>query len=504
MQDQVGKLIADKYKIEKAIRHSADGGLFQAHHTLMDKPVTLCLLDQRSASDPAAVDTFFESARRSSRLDHQNILKVLDFGTDQNGDVYAVYDAADPETLRTVIRDQAPLPAENAIEIGRQIALGLGSAHAAEVIHGNLTTDNVILADSGNGSYSARLTDFGSADPIARSEDVTESTAGDFAYIAPERCAGTETSDPRGDVYALGVILYEMVAGVAPFTGEKPTDVMLKHIEEPPAPLVAFRQDLPPNVEPVILKALAKDPDLRYQTAADVADALAGLQTPVKTLPAAAVATAASGSFWKSAFIILVGVGLLAAALIYATSVKQTDPQTVLQPDPNGLPVQPINPATGTQEQALAAMPDMLSDSVNDPASLVPSDSMPGGDGYNPWAGGGPPPGAPDYYPPGGQLMTIEPGAGSQFMPPDGCVLQPSGILLCPKPLTPGNANTKPPPSPAPETPANANTVTPSPTKPDPQGTQPAAKPSPKPPAQKPAPAGTPENGASEPGDSGF
>ncbi len=497
MQDQAGKLIADKFNVGKAIRHSPDGDLYQAQHTLMDRPVTLCLLDERSSANPDAVKTFFDSARSLARLDHPNILTVIDFGTDKGGAAYIVCDAPDAETLRTIIREQSPLPVENATEMARQIALALEAAHSADVTHGNLTTENIILADSGIGSYSIRLMGFGTRDAIARSEDVTTSTASDFAYIAPERCSGSETPDARSDIYSLGAILYEMLAGVAPFAGEKPTDVMLKHLEEPPAPLVAFRQDLPENIEAVILKAMSKDPELRYQTARDVADALAGLQSPVEVQAPVAAAAAPGSTFWKSAFIILVGVGLLAAALIYATSVKQTDPETVLRADPNGLPVQPINPATGTQEQALAALADTLSDSINDPATALPPDSLPGGDGYNPWATGAPPPGAPDYYPPGGQYMTIDPSTGSPFMPPDGCVLQPSGILLCPKPLTPGAiANVKPSPSPAQETPAvNANTAVPAAVKPTPQPTQQVPKPSPKPPAQTPAPASTPGSG---------
>lgn len=154
---------------------------------------------------------------------------------------------------------------------------------------------------------------------------------------------------------------------------------------------------------------------------------------------------------WKTAFIVLVGIVALSVVLIYSTSSKRTEPTTVLQTDANGQPVQPLNPASGIEEERLAALP---ADAVNANVNVMPG-TLPGGDGYDPWSKGGvPPPGGP----PGG-YVTVPPGGGSQFMPPE-CILQPSGIYLCPVPV---NANTAVKPTSAPKTSsANAN-VQPSP-----------------------------------------
>ena len=199
---------------------------------------------------------------------------------------------------------------------------------------------------------------------------------------------------------------------------------------------------------------------------------------------------------WKTAFIVLIGIVLLSGIMIYSTSVKQTDPTTVLQTDANGQPVQPLNPPSGADEERLASMPPDTAGVTNSNTALLPG-QLPGGDGYNAWANGGaPPPGAPKIGP-GGQYVTV-PSGGSQFMPPD-CILQPSGIYLCPVPVTNANAAVKPTPVPK-TTPQNANTQ-PSPTPaagatPKASPTPGGAKPTPTPrvrPTPKPAATKSPE-----------
>jgi len=169
---------------------------------------------------------------------------------------------------------------------------------------------------------------------------------------------------------------------------------------------------------------------------------------------------------WKTAFIVLVGVVLLSAVLIYSTSSRRTEPTTVLQADAYVQPVQPLNPASGVEEERLAAMP---ADAITSNSNLATQPGqVSGGDGYNAWANGGaPPPGAPRVGP-GGGYVTV-PNTGSQFMPPE-CIMQPSGIYLCP---VPANAAVKPSPTPK-ATPQNAN-VQPSPA----PGSTPKATPTP-------------------------
>jgi serine/threonine protein kinase len=475
--DLIGQVVGEKYRLGSLIARGRDSDLYHARHILTDKPVSVRILPSSIAGDEKARAVFFDVAKAESKIEHPNILNVSDFGTDANGVSYAICDAVTDESLRTQIVRDVQLPVDVALSLGRQITATLITAHATGVVHGNMSSSSILIAEAIDGSPIAKLTGFGSPNAMVRSGDVLEATPLEFAYIPPEQCSGSEFSDERGDVYSVGILLYEMLAGVVPFTGEKPTDVILKHIEEAPAPLVAFRQDIPEGLEPLILKALAKDPALRYQSAQELYDELTALASGESAATAAAVAAPAKQNIWTTIAMVVIGIAALAGALIYATSVKQTDPITALQPDANGVPVQPINPATGIEEQTLAAMPAMTDSASN--SSLTPPDTLPGGDGYNPWASGVPlPQPGPEYIPPGGEVYNI-PGGGSQFMP--NCVMQPSGVLLCYGPPVNANANVKP--SPTPRTTPNTNTE-PEPT-PTPAAT-PAASPSPTRPAATP------------------
>src|SRR5690606_2659056 len=153
--------------------------------------------------------------------------------------------------LKTMIDREGQIEPSLAVDIATQIAAALSATHAAGEIHGNLTADHVLLAHDPAGVPQARVYGLGTLNAILAVDDVTAATPSEFFYLAPEQCAGDERADARGDIYSLGVILYEMLAGTVPFTGEKPTDVMLKQIEEAPAPLTAYRQDVPPAIEPV-------------------------------------------------------------------------------------------------------------------------------------------------------------------------------------------------------------------------------------------------------------
>ena len=477
-----GKDLAEKYEVGQLVRRGEIGDIYRGRHIFMDRPVTLRIVPRALAVDNEIVRRFFDEAKTASRMTHPNVLNVIDFGSSSDGIVYSVYEGEDSETLAAMLQDSGKLPVHAALDITRQAAAGLAVVHEHGLVHGNLTPESILVATEPDETYHAKLFGIGSDGPMAASRSDADAGASDFAYLAPEQCSGADKADARTDVYSLGIIAYEMLAGEPPFSGTRASDVMLKHTEEAPPPLSSFRHDLPPTIEPVLLKALAKDPELRYQTAGEFVDDLSRAATSQPAL--AGVATAAVNNIWKTAFIVLAGISLLSVFLIYATSSKQTDPRTVLQPDANGQPVQPINPATGAEEQNLAAMPGMMPEIMGNSNSSQPG-VAPGGDGYNPWASGAPPAGAPPqtYTGPGGQTINIPPGQ-SPFMQeiPAGCTMTPSGLLLCPV-VTPTPKPTATPRPPA----ANTNTtVTP------PPEVRPTATP-----ARTPAaPAGTPERPA--------
>jgi hypothetical protein len=221
---------------------------------------------------------------------------------------------------------------------------------------------------------------------------------------------------------------------------------------------------------------MAKNPDARYQTV----DAFVNDLANASAVPTAVTESADdANNLWKTAFVVLAGISLLTVGLIYMTYSRQTDPTTALQPDANGMPVQPINPATGVEEQNLSSLPPEFSYDANSNTTL-PNGAVPG-DAGNPWLNGNTPPGGAPIAP-GGQVIQV-PGGNSPFMNDPNCVPQPSGIMLCTVPVSPTPA---PKVSPTPRTPANANTNTGT----TPTATPPLARPSPAQ-TRPPAPANT-------------
>ncbi len=497
INDFEGKLIADKYRIARLLREGDSGDLYSGRHEFMDKPVTIKILPPALAIDARWSKRFLDEAKNASSVSHPNILHVTDFGTDSKGIVYNVFEPAEYDTLRSTIERDGGLDVALTLNIAMQTAAALNAAHVKNVMHGRLTPDDIFLIDGENSSKIVKVYDFG-ADNLSVARDA------DPRYLSPEQCTDFPVADQRSDVYALGVIIYEMLAGVVPFPGSTIPAVKLKREQEPPPPLVAFRSDLPADLEPMILSALAVDPDRRYPTMAAFAEDLELLSTGLDAPLTAAAVAAPKKNIWQMAIIVLAGISLLAVALIYATSsVKKSDPTAQLVADAGSLPVQPIGPATGAQEESLAKLPEMTEAEImaaGNSNMALPPGTLPGGDGYNAWANGGAPPlGAPPLqqqnglppqaYVPPGQTVTIDPNGGSQFMPQDG------GIILVP---VPKEANTAVKPTPAPKTPPGNTAVQPSST-PKPMATPPPKnnKPATVPPGkdkQKPATTVKPNN----------
>ncbi len=503
IDEVIGKLVADKYRVEGLISERESGDLYFGRNEMLDRPVAIRVLSPALAIDGRWVKTFINEARAASAVTHPNILNITDFGTDVRGLTYAVYEEVEGKPLSEILSGEL-LDEKRAIAIASQAASAVSAAHEKKIVHGKLDPRNVYVSDTDGGSDTVKIIGFGS-DPLNVPRDAAA------RYLAPEQCTAFPAADERSDVYSLGVLLYEMLSGVVPYDASTPADVLAKQNEEPPAPLSAFRRDLHADIEPIVLTAIATDPERRYQTVKAFAEDLDLLLASLENKVAQAASAGAGRKVWQTAFVVLAGISLLAAALIYATSVRQTDPTEQLQAaDLGSLPVQPIGPATGAQEESLASMPALTDAEIMSSAAMQQMQSdLPGGDGYNAWANGGvPPPGAPlnsqapplGYVAPGGQVYTIDPNTGSQFMPPDG------GVILIPVPV---NTNTAPNPTASPKSPAANAAATPNPetgASPKPLATPPpkTEKTPAKPAGNKPGPAAGDSKARSEDSDSGV
>jgi eukaryotic-like serine/threonine-protein kinase len=266
----IGQLFDGRYMIERQIGSGGMADVYLATDQSLGRKVAIKILSDRYARDAAFVERFRREAAAAASLRHPNIVTVYDRG-ETMGTSYIAMEYLDGPTLKEEITRRAPLPEPESINYATQALAALEAAHRQGVVHRDVKPHNMVLTDEGR----LKVTDFGIA-RAANTQQMTEvgSIVGTAQYLSPEQARGLAVG-PESDIYSMGVVLYEMLCGDLPFTGESAVDIAMKQVSDTPPPLNRRNRLVSPAMEQVVMRALAKDPALRFSSAKGMADELA-------------------------------------------------------------------------------------------------------------------------------------------------------------------------------------------------------------------------------------
>jgi serine/threonine-protein kinase len=288
MTEVAGNTLVDgRYRIVRRLGSGGMADVYCADDIHLGRQVAIKVLHRRFAQDGEFVERFRREAKSAAGLQHPNVVGVFDRG-EHEGTYYIAMELLDGRTLKDIVAAEAPLPQERVIDIGVQILQAAGFAHRHGVIHRDFKPHNVIVDQHGH----AKVTDFGIARAGASEMTETGSIMGTAQYLSPEQAQGHAVT-ATSDLYSIGVILYELLAGRLPFEGDSAVAVALKHLSEPPAPISQLRADVHPALEAVVMAALAKDPAQRWQSAEDMAAGLEAARAQIEAGPNGDQGTAA-------------------------------------------------------------------------------------------------------------------------------------------------------------------------------------------------------------------
>jgi predicted Ser/Thr protein kinase len=377
----IGQLVDGRYRVESVLGKGGMGLVYRAKHQVLGKLLALKVLKPEVSKDGEVMERFRREAQAASAIGSPHICDVSDFGMLPDGSTYFVMEYLDGPSLTAAMKDERPLAMERVVNIARQLCDALGAAHARGIVHRDLKPDNVHLVPRGKERDFVKVLDFGIAKVGGAAENKKLTQAGQIFgtphYMSPEQCSGRDV-DQRTDVYALGVMLYEMACGHVPFDSDSLMGVLTKHVYELPLPPHESQADVPAGLEAVILKCLAKRPDERYASMAELRaelDHLAQGTTPAavrEQLERAMAQTPPSPAFsapapialparpeparkrgWIVAPLALLLLGVIAMAIGFAWPREQPREET-----PVRRPVPIVNVVPDPEPPVIAPVPD--------------------------------------------------------------------------------------------------------------------------------------------------
>src|SRR6266536_1185901 len=259
-----GTLFDGRYKILKKIGAGGMADVYCAEDQELGRQVAIKILNDRHAGDEQFVERFRREAQNAAGLNHPNIVSIYDRG-EAEGTYYIAMEFLDGRTLKELLVKNGPTPIPIAIDYARQILGALAFAHRNGIVHRDIKPHNIVVGTDGR----LKVTDFGIARSGASQMTEAGSIVGTAQYLSPEQARGAPV-DPRSDVYSLGIVMYEMLTGKVPFTGDTPVEIAMKHLSTTPEPPSEKRPEVPHELDMVVLRALAKHPDDRYQSAQEM------------------------------------------------------------------------------------------------------------------------------------------------------------------------------------------------------------------------------------------
>ena len=257
----IDTLFDGRYRIQRKLGAGGMADVYLAEDQELGRRVAIKILNGRHANDDQFIERFRREAKNAAALNHPNIVSIYDRGNAEDT-YYIAMEFLDGRTLKELIVGRGAAPINVAIEYARQILSALRFAHRHGIVHRDIKPHNVLVDGEGR----VKVTDFGIARAGTSQMTETGSIVGTAQYLSPEQARGGEV-DPRSDLYSLGVVLYELLTGKTPFDGETPVEIAMKHLSNAPKPPSKLRPDIPPELDMVVLRALAKNPDDRYQSA---------------------------------------------------------------------------------------------------------------------------------------------------------------------------------------------------------------------------------------------